>query len=215
MVTLGPEEVASRLRARLAALPATERLYWEQVTARSGLPTDALRFPAIALDSAGRPIPVMSTDPAAWLLLEHLSPEREAELLRPFLLPYPVGLLIEGVGPVVANDAYAPPPVWQMFERDLYHSPRVVWGREVNLLISALARRAGGGPESLPGRVLERTLDAVARSGLKQAELWSYRFENGALRPFRYGVSSDVQLWSLTDIAVQVLLARLNPSALH
>jgi hypothetical protein len=50
----------------------------------------------------------------------------------------------------------------------------------------------------------------VARSGLKQAELWSYRLESGTLRPFRYGSSSDVQLWSLSDLAVQFLLAWLS-----
>ena len=210
-VALAPAEVEARVRARLDALPAAERGHWEQVLRRSGVPADTLRFPALALDSAGRPIPVMSTDPAAWLLLEHLDEAREAELLRPFQLPYPVGLLIEGVGPVAANDVYAPPAVWEMFGRDLYHSPRVVWGREVNVLVSALAQRLGGGPDSVASAVLARTLDAVTGSGLKQAELWSYRLESDTLRPFRYGSSSDVQLWSLTDLAVQFLLARLSP----
>ncbi|HSD33181.1 MAG TPA: hypothetical protein VLB49_14775, partial [Gemmatimonadales bacterium] len=134
-VALAPAEVEARVRARLEALPAAERAHWDQVLNRDGMPAGTLRFPALALDSAGRPIPVMSTDPAAWLLLEDLGAEREAELLRPFLLPYPVGLLIDGVGPVAANDVYATPAVWEMFERDLYHSPRVVWGREVNVLV--------------------------------------------------------------------------------
>jgi hypothetical protein len=210
-VALAPADVEARVRARLEALPGAERAHWEQVLSGSGVPTDTLRFPALALDSAGQPIPVMSTDPAAWLLLENLGDAHEAELLRPFLLPYPVGLLIDGVGPVAANDAYAPPAVWEMFERDLYHSPRVVWGREVNVLFSALAQRLRGRPDSVAGVVLDRTLDAVTRSGLRQAELWSYRLEGGTLRPFRYGSSSDVQLWSLTDLAVQFLLAQVSP----
>ena len=103
------------------------------------------------------------------------------------------------MGLAVANDAYATPKVWDMFERDLYHSPRVVWGREVNVLLAALAtRNRAGAVDSL------RT--AVARSGLQYAELWSYKFEGGALRAVRYGSSSDVQLWTLTDLAVQYLL---------
>jgi len=211
VVALSPADVAARVHARLEALPAAERDYWGQVLTRSGMPADTLRFFAVSLDSLGQPIPVMSTDPATWLLLEHLGPAREAELLRPFLLPYPVGLLIDGVGPVAANDAYAEPAVWQMFARDQYHSPRVVWGREVNVLVSALAQRARGGPDSVAGTVLARTLDAVARSGLKQAELWSYRLDHGSLRAVRYGSSSDVQLWNLTDLAVQFLLARVSP----
>src|SRR5437899_1429708 len=125
-----------------------------------GFPTDSLRFPAVSLDSAGQPIPVMSTDPGMWLLLARQPADREAELLRPFLLPYPVGLFIDGVGLAVANDAYAPPAVWQMFERDLYHSPRVVWGREVNVLLAALATR------SRPGAI-DSVRSAVARPGLQ------------------------------------------------
>jgi hypothetical protein len=48
----------------------------------------------------------------------------------------------------------------------------------------------------------------VNSSGLRHAELWSYVIENNALRPVRYGSSGDVQLWSLTDLAVQFLLER-------
>jgi len=146
----------------------------------------------------------MSTDPAMWLLLEDLGAERERELLRPFLLPYPVGLFIDGVGIAVANDAYASPAVWQMFERDLYHSPKVVWGRDVNILLAALARRNRSG-------AIDSVRTAVAASGLQYAELWSYKIEAGALRPMRYGSSSDVQLWTLTDLAVQYLLNSPRP----
>jgi hypothetical protein len=205
MVALAPAEVESRVRAKLASLPALERAHWDSVLARSGFPADTLRFPAISLDSAGQPIPVMSTDPGMWLLLERQPAPREAELLRPFLLPYPVGLFIDGVGLAVANDAYASPQVWDMFARDLYHSPRVVWGREVNVLLAALATR------NRPGAI-DSVRGVVERSGLQYAELWSYKFEGGALRPVRYGSSSDVQLWTLTDLAVQYLLNSRRPT---
>ncbi len=205
MVALAPADVESRVRAKLASLPALERAHWDSVLARSGFPADTLRFPAISLDSAGQPIPVMSTDPGMWLLLTDQPAAREAELLRPFLLPYPVGLFIDGVGLAVANDAYASPQVWDMFARDLYHSPRVVWGREVNVLLAALATR------NRPGAI-DSVRGVVERSGLQYAELWSYKFEGGALRPVRYGSSSDVQLWTLTDLAVQYLLNSRRPT---
>ena len=32
----------------------------------------------------------------------------------------------------------------------------------------------------------------------------------GRLVPMRYGISSDVQLWSTTDLAVEFLLSRLG-----
>jgi len=207
-VVLPPEEVAARLGVRMAALPEAERDMWAASLARSGdALQDTLRFHAVSLDSAGRPIPVMSTDPAMWLLLEDLGPERERELLRPFVLPHPVGLFIPGLGPVTANDAYASLDVWQMFERDLYHSPRVVWGRDVNILLAALATRHR--PETRAA--IAQIRDAVDLSGLRYAELWSYRIDNGAMRPTRYGSSSDVQLWTLTDLAVQYLLNSSRP----
>jgi hypothetical protein len=111
---------------------------------------------------------------------------------------------------VVANDAYAPPRVWEAFGKDAYHSPRVVWGREVNLLLLGLAHLAdrGSGPAA---DGLRRTLSAVTASGLEHNELWSYRIERGRLLPTRYGTSSDVQLWSSTDLAVRYLLSRLPP----
>ena len=207
-VVLSPDEAAARLGVRMAALPEAERELWTASLARSGdALKDTLRFPAVSLDSAGRPIPVMSTDPAMWLLLQDLGEERERELLRPFLLPHPVGLFIPGLGPVTANDAYAAPDVWQMFERDLYHSPKVVWGRDVNILLAALARRDR--PEKKAA--IAEVNRAVDLSGLRYAELWSYRIDNGSLRPVRYGSSSDVQLWTLTDIAVQYLLHSSRP----
>jgi len=198
-VAVAPAEVETRVRAKLASLPAEERAHWDSMLSHTQFRLDTLRFPAVSLDSAGMPIPVMSTDPAMWLLLARQDSARESELLRPFALPYPIGLFIDGVGLAVANDAYASPAVWDMYARDLYHSPRVVWGREVNVLLAALATR------NRPG-LTDSVRTAVARSGLQYAELWSYKFDGGTLRPVRYGAASDVQLWTLTDLAVQYLL---------
>ncbi|HKV50299.1 MAG TPA: hypothetical protein VJO52_03790 [Gemmatimonadaceae bacterium] len=49
----------------------------------------------------------------------------------------------------------------------------------------------------------------MTASHLEHNELWSYRIANGTLLPTRYGTSSDVQLWSATDLAVQYALAIL------
>jgi hypothetical protein len=194
-------------------MPAAERAYWEAVARRSGAPADTLRFLALALDAAGRPIPIVNTDPAMRLLLDTVPPERARALVAPVLWPYPWGLFVDGLGPLAANDTYAPPEVWQAFRRDPYHSPAVVWGRDVNILLAGLAtalRAAPPGASSAPLRdALARLDQAVERSGLRHAELWSYRLDRGRLVPQRYGTGSDVQLWSLTDLAVQYLLAEL------
>jgi hypothetical protein len=121
----------------------------------------------------------------------------------------------------VANDAYAEPRVWRAFVADPYHGPRVVWGRDVNLFLLGVAGRiaashdslARGGAEAGDATrelrdALARVLTAVESSGF-QSELWSYEIEAGRPVPVRYGTSSDVQLWSTTDLAVQFALSRL------
>jgi hypothetical protein len=208
-VALPPAEVDRRVRARLAALPRDEAAYWSRV--RGGPAADTLRFLALALDSAGTPIPVVNTDPATGLFLDAADFGR-MEDVRPFVRPYPEGLFVAALGPLVANDAYADPAIWQRFEQDRYHSPRVVWGREVNLLFLGLAGRIADDPATAgPFRdALRRTRAAVDASGLRHNELWSYDIERGRLRPVRYGTSSDVQLWNSTDLAVQYVLSHLE-----
>ncbi len=225
LVTLGPTDVRDRIRRRLATLPDADRRYWTgTMAADSGL-TDSLSFLTLSLDSAGRPIPVVNTDPATDLFLGAAAGASDTARseVGPFLRPYPAGLFVPGLGPLVANDAYAPPAVWRIFDGDAYHSPRVVWGREVNLLLLGLADRIAASYDSAGrlrdparepavralGEALRRTLAAVGASGVEHNELWSYRIERGRLLPTRYGTSSDVQLWSCTDLAVQFALSRL------
>jgi hypothetical protein len=222
-VALAPSSVSDRVAARLRWLAPTEAEYWNKVAQRTGAPADTLRFLALSLDAAGRPIPIVNTDPAMLLLVDSLSRQRTLELIGPILQPYPWGLFVDDLGPVVANDSYATRDVWEAFRRDRYHSPTVVWGRDVNALLAGLARAMRNAkfgmrndsavvdsafriPHSALSDALDRILTAVDRSGLRHAELWSYAIENGRLVPSRYGTSSDVQLWSLSDLAVQYLL---------
>jgi len=145
----------------------------------------------------------VNTDVATDLFLNRgLNPDSAAPELAPVLRPYPVGLFVEGLGPLVTNDAYASPAIWERFQNDQYHGPRVVWGREVNLLLLGLA--------ATPLRTeLHRILAAVNASGLQHNELWSYQIKGGKLLPVRYGTSSDVQLWNTTNLVVQYVLSRL------
>jgi hypothetical protein len=225
LVTLAPREVRDRIRRRLTSLPAADRRYWTAtLSGDSGL-TDSLSFLALSLDSAGRPIPVVNTDPSTDLFLGAAAGVTDTawDEVGPFLRPYPAGLFVPRLGPLVANDAYASAAVWKTFDGDAYHSPRVVWGREVNLLLLGLADRIAASYDSAGrltdparepavrslGDALRRILTAVAASGVEHNELWSYRIERGRLLPTRYGTSSDVQLWSCTDLAVQFALSRL------
>jgi hypothetical protein len=221
LVRLGPEEVRTRVTARLAVMPQAEREHWSGVLARTGADRDSLTFLALALDARGQPIGVVNTDPATQLFLGDRGDAAATESLlrdvRTFVRAYPVGLLIDQVGPVAANDAYATPGVWQAFVRDHYHGPRVVWGREVNLFLAGVANRiaaARGTPLERHVPELRAALDrvrAAADASGFESELWSYAVRDGRLVPIRYGISSDLQLWSTTDLAVQFALSRLRP----
>ena len=210
-VALAPREIQQRVRAKLAWLPEEERRYWEKVLNAKGEPRDSLTFLALSLDADGNPIPIVNTDPATGLFLERGAPLRD---VAPFVRPFPVGLFVDGLGPLVVNDAYASPEIWERFRKDPYHGPRVVWGREVNLLLLGLANQVTGGFDQGGGLAerLRQTLAAVHASGLEHNELWSYRIEGDRLLPTRYGTSSDIQLWNATNLAVQFVVSQLVPA---
>ena len=233
LVRLAPADVRSRVAARIEAMPPAERNYWTRLVSSTRADQDSVVFLAIALDASGRPIGVANTDPATGLFLGEIGNGLGAgtsvtdDVLRDvrlFVRPYPVGLLIAEVGPVVANDAYAPPSVWEAFVRDPYHGPRVVWGREVNLFLLGASNRIAtaslgqAGVSVNPARIayvnelrdaIRRVRSAVEASGF-HSELWSYEVADGRVVPARYGTSADVQLWSTTDLVVQFTLSRLG-----
>src|SRR5207302_42079 len=124
-------DVGRPVADRLRWLPRADREYWDAVVQRTGIPGDTLGFLALSLDENGRPIPIVNTDPAMLLLLEPLGPDRALELVSPIMLPHPWGLFVDDLGPLVGNDAYASRDVWERFRQDPYHSPTVVWGRDV------------------------------------------------------------------------------------
>ena len=232
VVRIAPAQLRERLTAKLASLPADERRYWDEILTSTRADSGAIEFLALALDASGRAIGVVNTDPATKLFLTEHGPRgvdnaaSRAEVLRDveaIVRPYPVGLYVAGLGPVVANDAYASPAVWDAFRRDLYHSPQVVWGREVNLVVLGLANHLAAAVDGT-GRLRDPTLapyvrtlagalrrvqTAVEESGLRHNELWSYHIVGGRLQAVRYGSSSDVQLWNTTSLAVQFALSRL------
>ncbi len=233
VVTLSADEVRAKVQAKLESLTPAERGYWQGVLATTLADRQPLEFLAISLDATGRPVPVVNTDPATGLFLADRSPataasrQRAMRDVRAIVRAYPVGLLVDRLGPLVANDAYASPTVWAAFQRDLYHSPRVVWGREVNLIMLGLSKHIAASVDAA-GRArdpalapyvaelrdaLQRAKTAAEASGLKHNELWSYEIEGNPqrLKPIRYGASTDIQLWNVTDLAVQFVLARLAP----
>ena len=231
-IQLNEEEVKQLIHLKLDWFPEKERIYWTKIIKKSKADQESIRFLALSLDEEGRPIPVANTDVATWLFLDNFTDkilkgeikgEDVIKRLNIFTVPYPVGLFIDGVGPVATNDTYASSEVWAGFKRDIYHSPLTIWGREVNLLFIGLAKQilaAYDDEEQITDiklisyvrelkSILKKTLAAVNSSGLKHNELWSYRIDNDTLLPARYATTTDIQLWNLTDLAVQYLLDRI------
>lgn len=232
-VSMRPDEARQYAKTRIASLPDPEKDYWASTLEEENTALQPFTFLALSLDSSGRAVPVINTDPATGLFLEATTNGAEASsALAPYMITlvntitllYPLGLFIDGVGPVVANDTYAKPDIWRNFERDQYHSPRVVWGREVNLFLLGAARHLRSvipgqkGKRSSASRTSDRLLreamdkvrHAIEQSGLKGSELWSYAIDGGKLSPARYAASCDIQLWNLTDLAVQLEVDELQ-----
>jgi hypothetical protein len=205
-VHLNAQQIQEGVKAKLAWLPEAERNYWQKIVLNTT--QQELNFLALSLDANGKPIPVINSDHATYLFIEDFAPPSEAtKLTSIFDIVYPFALFVDGLGPLCANDTFASPEVWEMFT-DLYHSPRVVWGREVNLLQLGLLKQMEASQDPKLRATLKRTVDAVEASGLKHNELWTYKIDTSGLKPVRYGTSTDIQLWNLTDLAVQFWLDR-------
>ncbi|MGQ0537539.1 MAG: hypothetical protein ACT4R6_01220 [Gemmatimonadaceae bacterium] len=228
LVRLAPSELGSRIAARLAAMPPVERRFWVQHLAATAAGRDSLEFLDVGLDAAADAIGVANSDPATGIFLgepagrpaDTSAPAAILRDVRLFVRPYPAGLFIDSVGPVVANDAFAAAHVWRAFERDPYHGPRVAWGREVNLFLLGVANRIAS-VSTLPNdaardafvrelRAAAARVQSAAEASGFHSELWSYTFERGRPAPIRYGTGNDVQLWSTTTLAVQYALWRLT-----
>ncbi|MCI0706030.1 MAG: hypothetical protein L0Y80_00915 [Ignavibacteriae bacterium] len=226
-VSLSADEVRSRVNSRLALFPEEELSFWQRQFEETNLPTN-IEFLALSLDSLGNPVHVVNTDPAMLLLVDDFSKTQQItdtrKFLSTFLIPYPAGLFVENLGPLVANDLYASDAVWETFRRDRYHSPYTVWGREVNVLLIGLLKQLQNGQsvqgllesgeklerDELLKNTLNTILTAAEASGLQHHELWTYKIEGGRLFPKRYPTGSDTQLWNVTDLSVQFLLDKIN-----
>ena len=180
----------------------------------ASLPAGPLRFDAIALDAGGRPIPVLSSDESFALLLSTPAPAELERILAALMRPFPAGLL-SGAGLMVANPAYAPPPVARRFPRTAYHG-MVIWSWQQGLLAAGIARQLGRSdlPPSTRQRLetARRQLWSAIRgtAALRNSELWSWSVRRGTLVPAAFGAnagdadeSNAAQLWSTIYLGVK------------
>lgn len=196
------QAAATRFAAELG-LPATT------------LPPGPLWFDALALDDAGRPLPVMHSDTGFALLFRDLSPDALDRAVTPLLHRLPAGLMTDA-GMVVANAAWAPAPIRAEFGPGYYHGA-VIWSWQQALMAAGLERQLAR--TDLPAatrtrlRAAQRALwDAIRAVPADQrtSELWSWAYQDGRFtyRPFGQGggdqtESNAAQLWSTVYLAVK------------
>ncbi|WP_437280974.1 hypothetical protein WME90_10570 [Sorangium sp. So ce375] len=204
-----PEDEARRRVASYAeslgidAAPALESL--------SGM----LSFPAVALDGAGKPIPIMHSDDSFVLLFTEPSPAALEEIAGRLIRPFPAGLRTP-VGILVANPAFAPDPAMRRDFTSAHYHGTVTWSWQQAMLAAGVDRQLGRG--DLPPRArgaLERARRALwevieATREASTRELWSWAFEGGCYKLVPFGAerahhdeSNAVQLWSTVYLAVR------------
>jgi hypothetical protein len=215
--------VAALFRVEIPAAVARSRAsaHAAQLGLDAGPAAEAIHgpitFDALALDAAGRTVPVLHTDFAFRWMYEEPPPDEVERQARALATPFPAGLMTP-LGPVVANAALSGDEALAAhLSRHAYHGT-VVWSWQEALLaagirrqlarwdLTADARRALRDAE----RVLWRAIDAARALGVGTAELWSFTVREGKIEflPFGEGggdasESNPVQLWSTVYLAVR------------
>ncbi|MFT3768650.1 MAG: hypothetical protein QM820_24655 [Minicystis sp.] len=171
-------------------------------------------FPAIALDAAGAPIPVMHSDDGFVLLFGRPSPAVIEEAAARILHPFPAGLRTP-VGVVVANPAFCPDAATRgLFTAGHYHGT-VIWSWQQAMLAAGvdrqLARTDLPEPTRAAATAARRALGEVIRATAEwgTAELWSFAHRGGRFEHVPFGAarghhteSNAVQLWSTVELAI-------------
>jgi len=207
-VTLSPEAARQSIRryARTIGVPDAPAL--------AAIGREAVRFPAIALDAQGRPIPVQNSDPGFALLFAQPSAAALRVMASSFTDAFPAGLRT-GAGMLVANPAFADEAIQRKFSPNAYHGT-VVWSWQQALVAAGLARQLER--RDLPANV--RTALARAQSCLwdgieatravQSSELWSWRYADGRYQVLPFGAagadvdeSNAAQLWSTVYLALR------------
>ena len=180
------------------------------------LPAGPVEFSALALDAAGRPLPVMHSDFSFALLLSDPPAARLAGELKTLARRFPAGLMTDA-GLVVANGVFvADPELRQRFGADRYHGA-VVWSWQQAMVAAGLARQLQR--SDLPQALMDelRAAEALlwrailATREVADSELWSWAYSvDHGFRVQSFGplcVTADesnaAQLWSTVYLAVK------------
>ena len=173
-----------------------------------------LRFHALSLDAAGRPIPILNSDEGFRLLLT-LPDEGELErCVSAIMRPFPAGLMTDA-GLLVANPAPAGAELEREFTRYAYHGT-VVWSWQQALLAAGFERQLrradlGASMRATLTRARAQLWKVIDQSrALRTSELWSWSYAGGRYRAEPFGrpgadvdESNAAQLWSTVFLGLE------------
>jgi hypothetical protein len=202
---------SERARAQLASY--ARALGVDAGPALAALGARDLEFDALALDEAGRPIPVMHSDGGFALLFAEPAVAQLERIVDTVARPFPSGLFTS-VGVLVANPAAAGATIQNQFTPSAYHGA-VVWSWQQAVLVAGLNRQLARTdlPSGLRARMsalrarLWRVIDAAG--AMRTSELWSWSYAHGRYRIAPFGQrgsdadeSDAAQLWSTVFLAI-------------
>ena len=202
-------------RARGAVSSYAGELKVPSAAALTALGASAVSFHAIALDAAGRPVPIVNSDEGFELLfatpdpatLDRSGPQRDPAHSRS-------GLLTD-VGMVVANPVFATADLQRRFTNHAYHGT-VIWSWQQALFALGLERQLRR--TDLPAPVREHLLSAQhslwqvirATAPLRTSELWTWTLHGDRYQATPFGANTAdadeanaAQLWSTVYLAIK------------
>ena len=201
-------------RARGAVSSYAGELKVPSTAALTALGASAVSFHAIALDAAGRPVPIVNSDEGFELLFAMPEPSLLDRAVRSVIQPFPLGLLTD-VGMLVANPVFADADLKRRFTNHAYHGT-VVWSWQQALFASGLERqlRRADLPQPVRVRLLsaQQSLWRVIRAtaAWRSSELWSWTIQANRYQVAPFGSNAEdadeanaAQLWSTVYLAAK------------
>ena len=206
-----------------ATVPAT-KAHADVATyaARAGVPAapslaaiddQPVDYDAIALDAAGRQVPIENSDVGFALLFGDPPPAQLATMAATIARPFPAGLMT-GAGMLVANPAFASPALQAEFGPDAYHGT-VIWSWQQALAAAGLARQLARGDLSgrdaaSPRRCAELPVERDrCDQGVSGVRIVVVALCDGAYHVVAFGAgakdadeSNAAQLWSTVFLAL-------------
>lgn len=182
--------------------------------ALAAIGTLPVRFPAIALDGQGRPIPVQNSDPGFALLFEKPSADALKVMTASLIDAFPAGLRTDA-GMLVANPAFADAAIHRKFSPNAYHGT-VIWSWQQALMAAGLARQLER--QDLPADVRHQIAraqsclwDGIEKTrSVQSSELWSWKYADNRYQVVPFGAagadvdeSNAAQLWSTVYLALR------------